>query len=399
MVGIRRLRSVSFSLVLALVCLCIASSCRTRPVAESGIRVEDGGELPPDGPAVSFQTLRQLIDQQKVRSVEGMLAKLPKSLLARNVLLFQSDSTQVASASQPRVILYSEGARLLMTFNGATADGGDRMETIEFQPKDGKFSFREIEFPSSSDQTSPVKVSADNPAVCRSCHHAQMRPIFDTWPEWPFAYFGKVTAASGGATDPQQKGDFAAFKTKAATDVRYRYLEGLDKHSDADFQASGGGAAVLSDLILDRLDDMIVGEILRHPNYSKWKVALHGAAFGCDAFADWLPKSDTQGSLTLTLAQVRQNTLNANPKASETFIRLRWLFQLVGKNVQNWSGHPTTFFNFERAGAKAGPFPGVGLATASDLSGQLKDAVEGDLAAGTPWKGVCTKLAEMASGT
>ena len=398
MVGLRELRSASLLPWWALVSLCIATSCRTRPLAESGVRGEDAPGLPADRSAISFQGLRQIIDQDKVRSVEGMLAKLPKSFLARHVLLFQSDSTQVASPSQPRVILYSEGARLLVTFNGAAADGGDRLETIEFQPKDGKFIFREIEFPSKDDMTSPVKVSPDNPVVCRSCHHAQMRPIFDTWPEWPFAYFGKVTTAPGASHDPQQKVDFAAFKSKAATDLRYRYLEGLDKHSEPDFQSSGGGAAVLSELILDRLDDMVVGEILRHPNYQKWKVALHGAVFGCDSFADWMPKSDTIGPLTMTLAQVRQNTLNGNPKASETFIRLRWLFQLVGKNVQNWSGHPTTFFNFERAGGKAGPFPGVGLARSSDLSSQLKNAVDGDRAAGTPWKAVCTKLAEMVPG-
>ena len=62
--------------------------------------------------------------------------------------MFKSRSLHDASYENPRVLMYGEDAKFIITFNGANNQKGyDAIETMEYNDQDKEFYYREILFP------------------------------------------------------------------------------------------------------------------------------------------------------------------------------------------------------------------------------------------------------------
>jgi hypothetical protein len=158
----------------------------------------------------------------EAHSIEQLLARLPESMRAHYVLVYESRSEQGASPRAPRVLLYNEDATWVLTFNGeAEQRGYDRLELLHFEPQTRRFQLRELRFPHGAAR---AQLSEINPPRCLRCHGSYPRPIWDSYPSWPGVY-------DTPSNDPpvEQRADLAAFVAAHSMHPRYRYLLGADE--------------------------------------------------------------------------------------------------------------------------------------------------------------------------
>src|SRR6266700_4996759 len=126
-------------------------------------------------PASRFDALRGIIVDYHVRSVEQLLPLLSPALRSGFVLVFDSRSVQEASLLDPRVLLFGNDARFIISFNGeARQRGFDVVETMEFDDASASFELREIRFPGGAGDE--VDFSQANPARCAVCHGLPAHP-------------------------------------------------------------------------------------------------------------------------------------------------------------------------------------------------------------------------------
>lgn len=143
--------------------------------------------------SVTYDSLKRLIIENNVVSIEELLPLLPESFRSHYALMFNSRSLQEASYGDPRVILYGPEAKLVVTFNGQAGQRGfNALETMEFDDATKTFRFHEVTFPGRStargESASRIGFSDSNPDQCLKCHGRPPRPIWDTYPLWPGAY-------------------------------------------------------------------------------------------------------------------------------------------------------------------------------------------------------------------
>jgi mono/diheme cytochrome c family protein len=160
---------------------------------------------------LSFESLRTLIDKQKVTSVERLLEVLPDNMKQDNyVLVYRSRSLQAASPTEPRVIMYTPTATLTLAFNGGKvgAAGANHVELIQYRATTQKFEFRELIF----DGTGAPQVSAANPKQCIQCHQGAARTNLDLRPNWePYSTWIGVYGSNDG-TSSELKSELIAEK-------------------------------------------------------------------------------------------------------------------------------------------------------------------------------------------
>jgi hypothetical protein len=306
-----------------------------------------------DEEAFTFEDVRALLANEAlgIRTVEGLLRNLPESLRRNVVLLRDSGSTQDASEQFPRVILYTEGARLMLTFNGeASQSGYDLVESIEFDAARDVFVFRELEFPADRGESGEPHVSRDNPNSCASCHRRKGRPIFDTYPEFPDAFFNgrPVTAGVRAAYD--------AFRASAAGHPRYRHLLALETHADPARQAAGEPARTLNALIQQRMDEFLAREVLAHPRFAEIERALLAASAGCSAAeVEALVPEGERARFPKTLEAVATETRYRSPDVTQTVISLRWIFESYDLPTSHWGTSRLRPYSFSRGPDDPGP--------------------------------------------
>ena len=243
------------------------------------------------------QRLAQLIAEQRVTTIERALELLPFSLRSRYALVFKSRSLQEASFAEPRVILFGDDARFIVTFNGHPDQHGfNALEVMEYDDHGNRFLFREFLFPGPSSQTSEgsspdlsVVVSEPNPAKCVACHGSPARPIWDTHPTWPGAYGEQYGAPLSRA---EQDG-LSVFLSAQATHPRFRSLKNVKVFADpntfapsAKFLYSGTETeapnVTLSRLLSNLNARVIAREVSASPRFAAYQYALLGAVSpGC----------------------------------------------------------------------------------------------------------------------
>lgn len=268
----------------------------------------------------TFQALEGLIAAHQVQTVEELLAVLPAELRSHYVLVFASRSLQQASLRNPRVILFGEDARLILTFNGDSGQRGyDSVETLEFEPVSSAFVLREIRFDLDGPLATP-RVSEANPRQCTACHDTPARPIWDTPPSWPGVYGERYGAGLSGA----ERRGMEEFLALQAGHPRYRYLLGAsawldrgtyvaDARSSYDGKTSEPPNAQLSALLASLNVESILAQLARQPGFSAHLEALLGAAADtCGPIADFYPDS-----LRERISRDYQRFAAATVKASE----------------------------------------------------------------------------------
>ena len=252
---------------------------------------------------VTFDSLKRLIIEKNVGTIEALLPLLPDSFRSHYALMFNSRSLQEASYRDPRVILYGPEAKFIITFNGNPGlRGFDALETMEFDDGTKSFRFHEITFPKKSTESavsaSQVRFSESNPDKCLKCHGSPSRPIWDTYPVWPGAY---------GERDHQplsakEREGLADFLRNQAAHPRYRplaesklFLERDSLLARAATRYDGSSATdPNSDLsaLLSKLNfQAIASEVGGSPGFPAYRYALLASLeHDCGNIEDFLPE-------------------------------------------------------------------------------------------------------------
>lgn len=126
-----------------------------------------------------------------VDSVEELVPLLPRELRSNFTFVYDSRSLfkDLITPKAPRVILFSADARFIVTFIGDAANPGrDLVETMSFDDATATFALHAYVLPAAQRAGwSPPAAAAD----CASCHGADARPIYDSYPLWP-GFYGSV---------------------------------------------------------------------------------------------------------------------------------------------------------------------------------------------------------------
>ncbi len=150
---------------------------------------------PPRRPRVTYESIREIIRRYDIRSVDALVAHLPQSLRQRYILRYQTGSPQgPASWENPRIILFDQGADLMVAFM-ANAPGTSG-ETVEITQRNRSqdFDYRLISFNSlAAGQRRPPRPRFDNhPTDCIRCHNGN--PLYESYGLWPGVYGGDNSA-------------------------------------------------------------------------------------------------------------------------------------------------------------------------------------------------------------
>jgi hypothetical protein len=126
-----------------------------------------------------------------VDSVQAMLPLLPRALRTNFTLVYDSRSPfkDQITPSAPRVILFTDDGRFILTFIGdPSAPGHDLVETMSFDDDTAQFKLTAYVLPAAKRIGWAPSPAAAN---CAGCHGADARPIYDSYPLWP-GFYGSV---------------------------------------------------------------------------------------------------------------------------------------------------------------------------------------------------------------
>ena len=159
-----------------------------------------------------------------VDSISELVPLLPRELRENFTFVYDSRSPfrTGISPEYPRVILFTNDARLVLTFIGDERQPGyDLLETMSFDYESAKFELHAYMLPAAERRAwrpSPQE------AQCSRCHGADARPIFDSYPLWP-GYYGSVQDTFPHDRIGQKEArSFAAFQANAAKTGVYKDL-------------------------------------------------------------------------------------------------------------------------------------------------------------------------------
>ena len=180
----------------------------------------------PASPVITFDSLKKLITDNNVNSIESLLPLLPKELVSQYALVTQSRSQQEASPSNPRVILFGSNAKFILTFNGDPKQKGYRtLEVTEFKDDTKTFEYREISFSPGGKPS----YSQSNPSTCLQCHGTPPRPIWDSYPLWPGTYGSQENELdSARGASKKEETQYQTFWKSHLKDPRYQVLPKMD---------------------------------------------------------------------------------------------------------------------------------------------------------------------------
>lgn len=161
---------------------------------------------------------------RSVNSVAELLPLLPRELRSNFTFVYDSRSPFRASISPefPRVIMFTEDARLVLTFTGDPAKPGfDVLETLAFDDRAAAFKLRFYLLPAAERRSwRPAPEDTD----CARCHGADARPIFNSYPLWPGFYGSVLDAFPRDRLGFAELAKYRAFLTGAARSEPYRSL-------------------------------------------------------------------------------------------------------------------------------------------------------------------------------
>jgi hypothetical protein len=117
--------------------------------------------------------------------IPDLLKSLPKALRMSYTLQYNSGSIQGAFYENPRVIMFSPTADLVLSFNGhENMVGGDQIEAMAYDDVKDQYVFHEISF------SEHVVKNVINPHKCQACHTDSYIPNWRGYNTWTGAYGG-----------------------------------------------------------------------------------------------------------------------------------------------------------------------------------------------------------------
>jgi len=159
-----------------------------------------------------------------VDSVAELVPLLPEELRRNFTFVHDSRSPFKAAITpaKPRVILFTDDARLVLTFIGdETAPGADLLETMSFDDAQARFVFNAYLLPAGERRAWRPSVAE---AKCERCHGADPRPIYDSYPLWPGYYGSVLDTFPRDRLGEKERRNYAEFTAHAATTGVYKDL-------------------------------------------------------------------------------------------------------------------------------------------------------------------------------
>ena len=155
------------------------------------------------------------VTKRPVDSVDELVPLLPRDIRSNFTFVYDSRSPfrSSISADHPRVILFTADARLVLTFTTDPDQPGlDLLESLSFDDREAKFEFHSYLLPAAKRRMWRPSETATN---CASCHGADPRPIFDSYPVWPGFYGSVLDAFQPDRLGAEELQRYRAFLTKA----------------------------------------------------------------------------------------------------------------------------------------------------------------------------------------
>jgi hypothetical protein len=159
-----------------------------------------------------------------VDSVAELVPLLPEELRRNFTFVYDSRSPFKAAITpqKPRVILFTDDARLVLTFIGDdTQPGADLLETMSFDDAQAKFVFNAYLLPAAERRAWRPSAAEAN---CQRCHGADPRPIYDSYPLWPGYYGAVLDTFPRDRLGEKERRNYAEFTANAAKTGVYKDL-------------------------------------------------------------------------------------------------------------------------------------------------------------------------------
>ena len=247
---------------------------------------------------LTIDAVEDLIHTHNIQSVEEFLPLLPETYLSHYALVFNSRSLQSSTFANPRVLMYGNNAKLVMSFNGSPDQKGyDALELFEFNELTKTFQLEEIQFPAQDDKSTGVHFSQKNPERCIRCHSTNPHPLWDAPPLWPGSYGEAYHEKLSG----NESSGLYAFLHAQPTHPRYRYLKNTALYQDdATFYPNHHNIyngveieapnAQLSRLFTTLNNEKIMQQVMSNPRFDQYRYALLASlSSNCNALPNYFP--------------------------------------------------------------------------------------------------------------
>jgi len=159
-----------------------------------------------------------------VDSIEELVPLLPKALRGNFTFVYDSRSPFHDSISPlaPRVVMFTDDARLVLTFTGDPAKPGyNLLETMTFDDDSASFRFRAYLLPAGARGGWRPDAAASD---CTACHGKDPRPIYDSYPLWPGFYGSVLDTFFNDRLGRRELANYRAFLAGPAKTGVYRTL-------------------------------------------------------------------------------------------------------------------------------------------------------------------------------
>ncbi|MBI3555968.1 MAG: hypothetical protein HY074_06880 [Deltaproteobacteria bacterium] len=224
-----------------------------------------------------FEDVRQFCPE--VSGAPELMACMPASMRANYVLMYDTGSPQCASADSPRLVLFSEDGKSMVSFpgkHGAPGCDAASVEFISFDSKEKRYSPAKIIFDGKNQAHFHVSPS-DETGKCTQCHDKDFHPNWSSYPFWPGSYGSNHSRIVPGTPEA---GYYKQFAAKAAKDPLYSQLQpvpSLKQGQPFSFNAEsppGEKSAKLNMAITRRNAERLVRKLKESPGYDRLKYRL-----------------------------------------------------------------------------------------------------------------------------
>lgn len=236
----------------------------------------------PNEGRVSFQFLKQLIENCNLKTIDSVLAQLPLAFRSNHTFAYSTEAAQKASPDFPQTILFGRDGKLLLAFNGDPKLPGYRsIETIEFKENTKTFELREIEFSNSG-----VVFSEANPQKCLNCHGVAPKPLWDNWTFWPGKFRGEMERFYS------KEWSFYQRFQKNRLGNRYRHIPAVSTRANISSMGRyglGDNANIkMDEITIDLVAQQAVEQMKKMPDFSKIKYSILASLSCSDAVDQYI---------------------------------------------------------------------------------------------------------------
>lgn len=257
-----------------------ACTAASEPSSSGEESVHASPELPID---LDTKSLVRELRARGVRSKTEALALLPRPFKQRFVLVTNSGGLGLSSRARPRVIHFTEDAKLILATSGHAIDQDStahQLEILEHDDQTNAYRTHTIEI---DPVTGPELV--ENDVRCEACHgeSGAARPIWGSYPTWPTAYGGSRGPQHPDSMTDDELAEFRSFAAMAKTDPDYRHLE-LRPTSDGYHLATPYGYpnTLYGEAIGNRHAGDLYARMARSPHYASLEYAIVAEQLRCD---------------------------------------------------------------------------------------------------------------------